>query len=123
MATTTTASTTTTPAAPVAPGPADFEQAVRDYYNLLPDQLDAAYAYLGPLVQEQANGRDGFENFWSQYSDVGTENVQANGTTVTLTIVYTEQDGTIFREPYILEMGTAGDGRILILTSEYGGPG
>lgn len=114
---------TTTPAAPAAPGPEDFEQAVRDYYSLLPDQLDAAYAYLGPDVQEQSNGRDGFERFWTQYSDVGTENVQANGTTVTLTIVYTELDGTVFREPYTLTMGTGEDGRILIMSSAYGGPG
>ena len=121
--TATTAPTVTTPAAPAASGPAEFEQAVRDYYSLLPDQLDAAYAYLGPAVQDQANGRDGFENFWSQYSEVEAENVRADGTTVTLTIVYTEQDGTVVREPYILEMGTAEDGRILILTSAYGGPG
>ena len=113
----------TTPVAPAAPGPAEFEQAVQEYYGLLPGDLDAAYAYLGPDVQEQARGRDGFERFWSQYSEVEAENVNAEGTTVTLTIVYTELDGSVVREPYILEMGTAEDGRVLILTSEYGGPG
>jgi len=113
----------TTPVAPAAPGPAEFEQAVQEYYGLLPGDLDAAYAYLGPDVQEQARGRDGFERFWSQYSEVEAENVNAEGTTVTLTIVYTELDGSVFREPYILQMGTAEDGSILILTSEYGGSG
>lgn len=124
-ATTTTQATTTTPApaAPAAPGPADFEQAVRTYYGLLPNQLDEAYAYLGPDVQNQAGGRSGYENFWNDYSEVEADNVQAEGTTVTLTIIYTRPDGSTFTEPYVLEMGTAEDGRILILHSEYGGPG
>lgn len=115
--------TTTTPSAPAEPGPAEFVQAVQTYYGLLPDQLDEAYAYLGPQVQDQAGGRAGYENFWSDYAEVEAENVQAAGTTVTLTIVYTNPDGSTFPEPYTLEMGTAEDGRILILTSAIGGPG
>ncbi|MDQ3735253.1 MAG: hypothetical protein M3400_14885, partial [Actinomycetota bacterium] len=115
--------TSAAPQVPAAPGPADFEQAVYDYYGLLPTQLDAAYAYLGPDVQEQANGRDGFEDFWGDYSEVEATNVRAEGTTVTLTIIYTRQNGSTFTEPYVLEMGTAEDGRILIMHSEYGGPG
>ncbi len=114
---------TTTPAAPAEPGPAEFVQAVQTYYGLLPDQLDEAYAYLGPGVQDQAGGRAGYENFWSAYAEVEAENVQAVGTTVTLTIVYTNPDGTTFPEPYTLEMGTADDGSILILSSQIGGPG
>lgn len=120
VATTEQSTTTSAPPPPETPGPEDYEQAVRDYYGLLPDQLDEAYSYLGPGVQEQSNGRDGFEAFWSQYSEVEADNVEAQGTTVTLTIVYTGLDGSSFTEPYILEMGTAEDGRILILTSEYG---
>ncbi len=120
--TTTEQAAATTPP-PAAPGPADFEQTVRDYYGLLPTQLDAAYAYLGPDVQDQSGGRGGYENFWSQYSEVEAENVHADGSAVTLTIVYTNPDGSQFTEPYVLEMGTAADGRILILNSEYGGPG
>lgn len=108
---------TTTPP-PSAPGPAEFEQAVQEYYGLLPDQLDAAYAFLGPDVQAQASGRDGYESFWSQFSEVEAEDVQADGTTVTLTIVYTRPGGSVERERYVLEMGTAPDGRILILTSQ-----
>ncbi len=121
---TTTTAAPTTPAPttpqppPAAPAPPDFVTAVQTYYGLLPDRLDEAYAYLGPGVQEQAGGRGGYENFWNDYSEVESENVQADGTTVTLTIVYTELDGTVFREPYVLEMGTADDGRILILSSE-----
>ncbi len=118
-----TTTTTTTPTVPAEPGPAEFVQAVQTYYGLLPDQLDEAYAYLGPRVQDQAGGRAGYENFWSDYAEVEAENVQAAGTTVTLTIVYTNPDGSTFREPYTLEMGTAEDGRILILTSAIGGPG
>ncbi len=110
-------------APPAEPGPEQFEQTVRDYYALLPDQLDAAYSYLGPAVREQAGGRDGYEAFWSQFSDVGARNVQADGSTVSLTIVYTRPDGTTFTEPYLLEMGTADDGRIIITRSQIGGSG
>jgi hypothetical protein len=92
---------------------------VRDYYALLPDRLDEAWTYLGPAVMEQAGGRERYGSFWSQYRDVAAENVRADGNTVTLTIVYTRQDGGTFTEPYLLEMGTAEDGRILILRSQY----
>jgi len=111
---------TAEPAPPAEPGPADFQQAVQTYYGLLPDQLDEAYSYLGPDVQDQAGGRSGYENFWSRYSEVEAQDVRADGTTVTLTIVYTNPDGSTFTEPYVLEMGTAEDGRILILSSRYG---
>jgi len=123
--TTTPAPTTAAPPPPppAEPGAAEFTQAVQTYYGLLPEQLDEAYLYLGPDVQEQAGGPSGYENFWSRFSDVGTENVQADGTTVTLTIIYTNPDGSTFTEPYVLQMGTAEDGRILILSSEIGGPG
>jgi len=116
--------TTAPPPAPAepagTPGAAEFEQAVRTYYGLLPDQLDEAYSYLGPAVQDQAGGRAGYEDFWSQFSAVRAENVRAEGTTVTLTIVYTYPDGRTLTEPYVLEMGTADDGRILILSSRIG---
>jgi len=123
--TTTPAPTTAAPPPPppAEPGAAEFTQAVQTYYGLLPEQLDEAYLYLGPDVQEQAGGPSGYENFWTRFSDVGTENVQADGTTVTLTIIYTNPDGSTFTEPYVLQMGTAEDGRILILSSEIGGPG
>lgn len=120
---TTTEPTSTTSVPPEAPGPEAFVQAVQTYYGLLPDRLDEAYTYLGPGVQEQAGGRSGYEDFWNDYSEVEGTNVQAEGTTVTLTIVYTGLDGATFTEPYVLEMGTAEDGRILILSSRAGGPG
>jgi len=117
-AATTEAQTSPPPSPPAAPGPAEFIAAVQTYYGLLPGQLDEAYSYLGPAVQDQANGREGYANFWGQFSEVEAEDVQADGTTVTLTIVYTRNDGSTFREPYILELGTADDGRVLILTSQ-----
>ena len=118
----TTPEPTPPPPAPAAePGAAGFEQTVRDYYALLPDRLDEAWTYLGPAVMEQARGRGGYENFWGQFRDVAAENVVAEGNTVTLTIVYTRPDGSTSTEPYLLEMGTAGDGRILITRSQIGG--
>ncbi|MBA3574760.1 MAG: serine/threonine protein kinase [Pseudonocardiales bacterium] len=114
----TTPEPTPPPSAPAEPGPVAFEQTVRDYYGLLPDRLDEAWNYLGPAVMEQAKGRSGYENFWGQFRDVAAENVAAEGNTVTLTIVYTRPNGSTFTEPYLLEMGTADDGRILITFSQ-----
>ena len=106
------------PPAPAEPGAAALEQTVRNYYALLPDRLDEAWTYLGPAVMEQAGGRDGYARFWGQFRDVAAENVQADGNTVTLTIIYTRPDGSTETEPYLLEMGTADDGRILIIFSD-----
>ncbi|MDQ3887601.1 MAG: hypothetical protein M3308_11480, partial [Actinomycetota bacterium] len=83
--------------------------------------LDEAWTYLGPRVMEQAGGRDGYARFWGQFRDVAAQNVRADGDTVTLTIVYTRPDGSTFTEPYLLEMGKADDGRILITRSQIGG--
>jgi len=112
---------TVPPPTPAESGPAAFEQTVRDYYGLLPDRLDEAWTYLGPAVMEQAGGFGGYENFWGQFRDVAVENVRADGNTVTLTIVYTRPDGSTLTEPYLLEMGTADNGRILITYSQLGG--
>ena len=114
----TTPQPTALPPAPAVPGAAAFEQTVRDYYGLLPDRLDEAWTYLGPAVMQQAGGRGGYESFWGRFRDVAAEDVRAEGNTVTLTIVYTRPDGSTFTEPYLLEMGAAEDGRILIASSQ-----
>ncbi len=116
-----TSAPTAPPPAPAQPDAAAFEQRVRDYYALLPDRLDEAWTYLGPGVMEQARGRNGYANFWGQFRDVSAEDVRADGNTVTLTIVYTRPDGSTETEPYLLEMGTAEDGSILITRSQIGG--
>ncbi|MFD7653777.1 protein kinase [Actinosynnema sp. NPDC059797] len=77
------ATTTTVPAA-------ELEQAVADYYSLLPEHLDEAWGMLGPGARAQ--GRSGFEKAWRDVEDltvVATPVLSGPGA-VTLAIGYTK---------------------------------
>ena len=83
------ASHTTTPAshAPAAIDPGLLQQAVSDYYGLLPDHPDQAWTRLGPALQSQ--GQDAYDSFWHGVKNLRVVTPpQAHGNTVTVTIAY-----------------------------------
>ena len=83
------ASHTTTPAshAPAAIDPGLLQQAVSDYYGLLPDHPDQAWTRLGPALQSQ--GQDAYDSFWHGVKNLRVVTPpQARGNTVTVTIAY-----------------------------------
>ena len=53
-----------------AAGGASKEAFVSDYYALLPGNLDAAWARLGPTARAQAGGYEGFRRFYAEMNKV-----------------------------------------------------
>lgn len=90
----------------------DYERAVSEYYDVLPDDTDAAWKRLGPGPRSQ--GRDSYDEFWSTVSSVSViEGPTAEGDTVTVKLELEIRDKGTFHEVHRLGMIT-GNGKPLI---------
>ncbi|MEV1291882.1 serine/threonine-protein kinase [Pseudonocardia sp. NPDC049635] len=110
--TTTSATPTPTPA-PTGTGevrdPVSF---VQNYYRMLPDDIDGAFARLSPEAQSQSQGIESYRAFYSGMRTVYAENLRNAGpNTVTATVVFLRNDGTESRENYRFVVGTDAQGR------------
>ncbi|MGH3518843.1 MAG: serine/threonine-protein kinase [Haloechinothrix sp.] len=95
--------TTTPPPTRQAASPAMLEQAVREYYALVPEETDEAWERLGPGLQAQ--GKESYQEFWDTIEDlVVTSAPQATGDTVTVGFEYTAEDRGRLREVHRLGM-------------------
>lgn len=107
------------PVQPDAIQPAQLEQTVRTYYNLLPRDTAGAWQYLG--TAEQAQGFGHYTNFWNGINRIsirGPLSIQGNTVLVNLRFVPADRRPTV--ERYQLTMGSAPDGRILIESAARG---
>ncbi|WP_447007491.1 serine/threonine-protein kinase [Saccharothrix isguenensis] len=90
--TTTAAETTTTAEAPVAVGP---DQALADYYGLVPNDLETAYGRLtAGFKAARAPSFEAYRGFWDQMSAVTVSGVQVVGPNqVSASVSYTRKSG------------------------------
>jgi serine/threonine protein kinase len=87
------------PRGPVPPAPdaATLERVVTDFYTLLPEDVDGAFALFGPAAQAQ--DRDLFAAFWADVKDLRLRATpRADGTTVVVEIEYTREGTGRIRE-------------------------
>jgi hypothetical protein len=119
---TTAAPTTAAPAPDAGAPPADPIAFVQNYYELLPENRDAAWERLGAAARERSGGRGAFESFWSGVSNVFARDLQAvDANTVTATIVFLNPDGSIDSADFTsFRLGTE-DGRQVITSFTIGG--
>ena len=114
---TTAAPTTAAPTTPAAPAasPQDLERAVRDYYALLPDDLDAGWERLSERYQETTAGsRETYDGFWSSVDKVSTHQVRGSAPdSVTATVRYEFDDGRRVEEVTTFTFVRDGDGLLL----------
>ena len=96
-------SMTRTPSSSIQNGPPTKQElatAVTDYFNLVPGNLDAAWARLTPHFQStKAHNRQTFDNFWNGVERVSVGNAHGeppNGATATLRYHY--KDGRVVTE-------------------------
>lgn len=100
----TTTATGTAPAAPrpggAAPNAEELGAAVRDYYALLPRDLDAGWERLTARYQRTtARNRDYYASFWGSVDRVRVSDVTAAAPgSVTATLTYHYADGRVFVE-------------------------
>ncbi|QFU90913.1 serine/threonine-protein kinase [Amycolatopsis sp. YIM 10] len=99
------------PPSSAPPDPAQaLEAAVRDYYALLPGNLETAYSLLSDrMKQERAPSFGSYSGFWGQMSSVQVSDINAVGTnTVTASIVYTKAGGGTERERHTYTLVQSG---------------
>jgi eukaryotic-like serine/threonine-protein kinase len=102
------------PASPAQPQSAQLEQAVRTYYDLLPEDTDAAWQYLGAAERAKARGFAGYDQFWSQIDQISIRGLTVTGDTVLVNLQFEPENRRPTFERYRLIMGPAPDGRVLI---------
>jgi hypothetical protein len=89
-----------------------LESAVLTYYGLVPDDLDEAWAMLGPRLR--AKGRDAYDAFWQRVSNLRIiQPPRAADSDVLVTIEYSVDGKGSYQEEHRLGMITRG-GRQLI---------
>jgi eukaryotic-like serine/threonine-protein kinase len=90
------------------------EQFVTDYYALLPDDTDSAWALLSPEMQADIGGVEDYEAFWNTVASVqvdDTTSPEANAVDVTLTYV---TDAGSEQETRRIEVAEQGDGFVIV---------
>ncbi|GLZ36040.1 hypothetical protein Lesp02_82270 [Lentzea sp. NBRC 105346] len=93
---TTTTTTTTPPAQQPPPAQAQTAaQALVDYYNIIPENLDAGWARLTDnFKQGRGLTREGYDSHWNQFNDVvATDLVPQGDNVVTATVTATYKTG------------------------------
>lgn len=105
--------------APPAGNPQAMVDAVTTYFTLVPDDLDAGWAAIGPELRAQ--GRASYDSFWNGIESVEVSDVRASGAdTVDATVTYTPKDGVVSTEQKRFTM-IERDGEYLINTDEPAG--
>lgn len=70
-----------------------------DYYAMVPGDLDGAWNMMTEDYQvNHVGGRDAYEAFWGEITDVAIADVTATGSDAQATLTYTFADGRVVRE-------------------------
>jgi eukaryotic-like serine/threonine-protein kinase len=101
------------PAAEDKPTPEEYEQAIRDYYALLPEQTDEAFALLTGRAKEKSNGERTYTRFWNTIDSVEVLNTDVKGNRVSADLLYTTKGGRTSREATSFAL-VQQDGKLLI---------
>jgi eukaryotic-like serine/threonine-protein kinase len=102
-----------TPTSEDEPSGDDYEQAVRDYYALLPGATDEAFDLLTDRAQRKSGGKRTYTKFWNTIESVQVENTQSDGDRVAATLLYESKNGKKSRETSSFAL-VEEDGKLLI---------
>jgi len=102
-----------TPSASSAPSAADYEAGVRDYYALLPNDLEAAWQRMTPRAQAAGGGGRAYQRFWKRIESVEVLSTKAEGDRVAATVKFTTKQGETSTEAYSLAL-VEQDGQMMI---------
>jgi hypothetical protein len=105
--------TTTTTTTVRPPTSAEYANAVRDYYGLLPADPDSAWALLTANAQAKSASKDSYDQFWATIDSVEVRATQVAGNRVTATIHFTPKSGDVSDDPYTFTV-VQQDGKLMI---------
>jgi eukaryotic-like serine/threonine-protein kinase len=93
--------------------PQDYEQAVRDYYALLPGNTEQAFQLLTGRAKRKSGGRETYDAFWNTIDTVQVEQAEAQGNAVSAVLLYVAKSGATSREKYAFSLKQE-NGQLLI---------
>jgi eukaryotic-like serine/threonine-protein kinase len=83
----------------VDPTPQQLEQALRDYYGLLPEHVDEGFSRLTARMQATAGGAGAYQGWWKQVKSVDIKSVRENSPyAYEVDISYTMKDDSVSSE-------------------------
>ncbi|MGB3440276.1 MAG: serine/threonine-protein kinase [Actinophytocola sp.] len=91
----------------------DYEAAVQDYYDLLPDDVPSAWAMMTPNAQEKSGGARTYKKFWGGVKSVDVVSASASGAEVEATIEFVSKRNRTSTEDYQLTL-VEQDGELVI---------
>jgi len=80
------------------PSGKDYEQAIRDYYELLPENTDEAFDLLTGRAREKSGGKRTYTRFWNTIESVEVEQTESEGRNVAAVLLYETKNGRTSRE-------------------------
>jgi serine/threonine protein kinase len=95
------------------PSADEYEQAVRDYYALLPKNTGEAFDKLTGRARKKSGGRDRYERFWASIDSVQVTQARAEGDRVSAELIYNTKSGATSREATSFAL-VQRDGELLI---------
>ena len=91
----------------------DYDQALRDYYALLPDNTDEAFDLLTGRAKEKSKGKDTYDAFWDTIESVDVLGTDVKGNRVAAELLYETKSGRTSREATSFAL-VEKDGQLLI---------
>jgi hypothetical protein len=90
------------------------EQFVTDYYALLPDNTDSAWALLSPEMQAAIGSVGDYEAFWNTVASVQVDDTTSAGVnSVDVTLTYVTENGSE-QETRRIEVAEQGEGFAIV---------
>jgi eukaryotic-like serine/threonine-protein kinase len=83
-----------------APTAADYENAIRDYYGLLPANPDAAWQLMTPRAQAKSGSKQRYDQFWNGIQSVEVLSARAQGDRVAATLRFVRTNNQPSTEAY-----------------------
>jgi eukaryotic-like serine/threonine-protein kinase len=106
--------------APAGRSAADYENAIRQYYGLLPANPGAAWAMLTERAQRRSGNQDGYNKFWARIKSVEVLSAKAEGARVAAALRFTTLEGKDSTEAYVFALVDQG-GQLMIDNFAQGG--
>ncbi len=104
------------------PGADEYEQAIRDYYALLPGDTEQAFDLLTDRAKRKSGGKKTYTRFWNTIDSVQVEETQVDGDRVAAVLRYESRNGRTSRETSSFAL-VEEDGQLLIDNFVRLGPG
>ncbi|MCE7000484.1 protein kinase [Saccharothrix sp. S26] len=93
-----------------SPTVAQQQQAIRDYFAVMPEDVDGGFSRLSAKMKGSSGGLDGFRAWWDRVKSVSLDEMKENSSyAYEVVLTYTMKDGTVSRERKLVALEWQGE--------------